>query len=146
MATERTGGCLCGAVRYRLASEPFDSGWCHCRLCQLASGSPGLVFATVPRADYVVDQGADYIDNYRSTSFGSRQFCTRCGTPLSMIVDHQPDVIDFTVATLDAPAASPPGFHIFHDEGIGWAELADTLPRFAGFRPKTPGLPSDAPP
>ena len=146
MAAERTGGCLCGAVRYRLASEPFDSGWCHCRLCQLASGSPALVFATVPRADYVVDQGADRIGDYRSTSFGSRQFCTRCGTPLSMTVDHQPDLIDFTVATLDAPAAQPPGFHIFQGEAIGWAELADTLPRFAGFRPETPGIPSDAPP
>ncbi len=146
MAAERTGGCMCGAVRYRLASEPFDTGWCHCRLCQLASGSPGLAFATVPRADYVVEQGADRIGSFASTSFGSRQFCTRCGTPLTMIVNHQPDTLDFTVPTLDEPADVAPGFHIFHGEAIGWAETADALPRFAGFRPDTAGLVPEAPP
>jgi hypothetical protein len=26
-----TGGCMCGAVRYALKSDPFDCGWCHCR-------------------------------------------------------------------------------------------------------------------
>jgi len=136
----RTGGCLCGAVRYRLASEPFDTGWCHCRLCQRASGSPGLVFSTVPADDFVVEQGADRIGLVRSSDFGRRQFCTACGTPLTMKVDHQPETIDFTVATLDHPEDMVPGFHIFHQEAIGWAETADGLPRYAGFRPDTRGL------
>ena len=35
-----TGGCMCGAVRFELKSEPFDCGWCHCRTCQLSSGAP----------------------------------------------------------------------------------------------------------
>ena len=43
-----TGGCMCGAVRYELKSEPFDCGWCHCRTCQLNSGAPAMVFASVP--------------------------------------------------------------------------------------------------
>ncbi len=42
-----------------------------------------------------------------------------------MQVDHQPDTIDFTVATLDDPDAAPPGFHIFHGSRIGWFETAD---------------------
>ena len=142
----RTGGCLCGAVRYRLASEPFDAGWCHCRLCQLSSGSPGLVFATVPCDDFVIEQGMERIGRIRSSDFGSRRFCTACGTPLTMQVDHQPDTVDFTVATLGAPDDVRPAFHIFQDEAIGWAETADTLPRHAGFRPATRGLPGDAPP
>ena len=142
MTTDMTGGCLCGAVRYRLLSEPFDTGWCHCRLCRLASGSPGLVFSTVPRRDYVVAQGADMVATYRATSFGAREFCTRCGTPLTMRVDHQPDTIDFTTATLDEPAGVAPTFHIFHAEIVGWGETADASPRHAGFRPETPGLAS----
>ena len=48
------GGCFCGAVRYRLTSTPYDTGWCHCRTCQKISGAAALVFTTVPLADYVI--------------------------------------------------------------------------------------------
>ena len=133
----RTGGCLCGAVRYRLASEPFDTGWCHCRVCQRTSGAPAMVFSTVPTGDFVIEQGGERIGRVQSTDFGFRQFCTGCGTPLTIQVDFQPETIDFTVATLDHPEDMVPGFHIFHQEAIGWAETADGLPRHAGFRPDT---------
>ena len=139
-AAGRTGGCGCGAVRYRLAGEPFDTGWCHCRICQLASGSPALVFSTVAVADYVVEHGNERIGSFRSSGFGLRCFCSGCGTPLTMQVDHQPETIDFTVATLDDPGAMAPGFHIFHAAALRWAETADALPRHAGFRPDTRGL------
>ena len=56
--TEWRGGCLCGKVRFQLAGDPFDAGWCHCRNCQLASGSPAMVFASVNEGDYVVMLGA----------------------------------------------------------------------------------------
>lgn len=134
------GGCLCGTVRYRLVSAPYDTGWCHCRLCQKASGAPALVFTTVPLADYVVEQGADAIGSIRSTDFGERRFCTRCGTPLTIHVDFQPGEIDLTVATLDDPDAVVPSFHIFYASRIGWAEAGDTLPRHDRFRPETRGL------
>jgi len=52
MTESLAGGCLCGAVRYRLASAPFDAGWCHCRTCQLNSGSPAMAFAKVPSRDF----------------------------------------------------------------------------------------------
>jgi hypothetical protein len=52
-----TGRCLCGAVRYKLESAPFDAGYCHCRICQLASGAPVMAFATIPRSDYVITSG-----------------------------------------------------------------------------------------
>lgn len=134
------GGCLCGAVRYRLASQPFDTGWCHCRICQKSSGAPAMAFTTVPVNDFIVEQGAEAVGTVRATPFGERQFCTRCGTPLSIRVDFQPATIDVTVATLDAPDGVAPGFHIFCDSAIAWAPIEDGLPRHAGFRPETRGL------
>lgn len=136
--SEWTGGCLCGAIRYRLASAPFDAGWCHCRTCQLSSGSPAMAFATVPLDDYLVEQGA--IATLASSDFGQRGFCRDCGTPLFMRVDHQPDTIDFTIATLDEPDPVVPGYHIFYGSRIGWAEAGDDLPRHDRFRPDTRGL------
>ena len=130
-----SGGCACGQVRYELKSRPYDAGWCHCRTCQLSSGSPAMVFASVPAEDLVFTQGADKIRTFKSSSFGRRTFCGKCGTPLLMKVDDQPDTVDFTVATLDEPDAVAPGFHIFHASRIAWFEPADTLPRHDRFRP-----------
>ena len=72
--TDWTGGCLCGAVRYRLASEQFDAGWCHCRTCQLNSGSPAMAFASVNAGDFCVEQGEEALGRIESSSFGHRRF------------------------------------------------------------------------
>ena len=110
----QSGGCLCGAVRYELKSDPFDCGWCHCRTCQLNSGAPAMVFASVPDGDLVWTRGADKVKSVRSSSFGHREFCSECGTPFLMRVDHQPETVDFSIATLDEPDRVVPGFHIFY--------------------------------
>ena len=134
------GGCACGTVRYRLASPPYDVGWCHCRICQRVAGSAALAFGTVPATDFVVTAGEESVGQIALTSFGERQFCSRCGTPLTIQVQYQPDEIDFTVASLDQPNRVAPGFHIFTGEAIAWAPIDDGLPRHEGFRPDTRGL------
>jgi hypothetical protein len=140
------GGCACGAVRYELASEPFDCGWCHCRTCQLNSGAPAMVFASVPASDLVWTRGADKVKSFSSSGFGHRSFCGECGTPFLMQVDHQPETVDFSVATLDEPDRVAPGFHIFWSSRIAWFEPKDALPRHARFRPDTRGLEGTEPP
>ncbi len=140
------GGCMCGAVRYELASDPFDCGWCHCRTCQLTSGSPAMPFASVPVRDLEWTRGADKVRSVASSSFGHRSFCGTCGTPFLMKVDHQPQTLDFSVATLDQPDAVAPGFHIFWSSKVAWFEPKDELPRHAKFRPDTRGLDGTEPP
>ena len=139
------GGCACGSVRYRLAAAPFDAGWCHCRTCQLNSGAPAMVFASVKAGDLVFTSGAEIVRRFKSSSFGHRLFCGNCGTPIAMQVDHQPETIDFSVATLDRPEAVPPGFHIFDGSRLGWFQTADDLPRHERFRPETRGLEAKSP-
>lgn len=136
----RHGGCLCGAVRYRLNSEPLETGWCHCRNCQKASGGPAMVATTIRAGDYVVEQGAEAIGSVRVTDFCERRFCARCGTPLTFHYDFQPETVDVTVPTLDDPGDIEPGFHIFYASRIRWAETCDDLPRHDAFRPDTRGL------
>ncbi|HEX8216519.1 MAG TPA: GFA family protein [Allosphingosinicella sp.] len=143
---ERTGGCACGAVRYELRSEPFDAGWCHCRTCQLNSGSPAMAFASVPAGDLVWTQGKDRLRRFKSSSFGHRTFCGECGTPFLMEVDHQPETTDFTIATLDDPDPIAPGFHIFWSSRLAWFDPGDTLPRHDRFRPDKRGLEGTEPP
>ncbi len=141
---EWTGGCLCGAVRYRLASEPFDAGWCHCRTCQLNSGAPAMAFASVATADWRIEQGEPR--RVKSSSFGSRLSCGTCGTPLAMRVDHQPETVDFSIATLDDMQRIALEFHIFWASKLSWFEPGDDLPRYDRFRPDTRGLERTEPP
>ena len=144
--TQLTGRCLCGAVRYRLDSAPFDCGWCHCRTCQLNSGAPAMTFASVKQGDWVVIEGEAEIRRIRSSSFAERLFCGRCGTPLAIDYDIQPETFDFSVATLDDPNIIRPAFHIFWSSKIAWFDPGDDLPRYDRFRPGTVGVEGTEPP
>ena len=137
---------MCGSVRFELASYPCDCGWCHCRTCRLTSGAPAMVFASVPAGHLAWTKGADAVRSVASSSFGHRSFCGNCGTPFLMEVDHQPETVDFSVATLDDPEAIAPGFHIFWGSRIGWFDPGDDLPRHDMFRPDTRGLVGTQPP
>src|SRR5437773_5887190 len=43
MSAALEGGCACGAVRYRLASEPLFVHCCHCLNCQRQTGSAFVI-------------------------------------------------------------------------------------------------------
>ena len=43
MSATREGGCACGEVRYRLASEPLVVHCCHCLNCQRQTGSAFVI-------------------------------------------------------------------------------------------------------
>ena len=51
------GGCLCGAVRYRISAEPIDAGYCHCRMCQRSTGAPVVSWLTMSERGLRLDQG-----------------------------------------------------------------------------------------
>lgn len=135
MDQNRSGGCLCGAIRYRLRSEPSDAGYCHCRMCQLASGAPVMAFASVPREDFSIERGDPV--RRRSSDIGERWFCGECGTALAMSVSYQPDSIDFAIPTLDEPVEVPPTYHIWRESRIGWFDTNDSLPRHDRARRET---------
>ena len=135
-----TGGCTCGAVRFKLDAVPYDTGWCHCRVCQHVSGSAGMVFTTVPRKAFQIEKGAERLGHFKSTAFGERGFCLDCGAPLTIHVDHQANEIDIAAGSLDDPDAVTPEFHVYVDEAPRWASIEDGLPQFAALRPFTRGL------
>ncbi len=105
-----------------------------------------MVFASVPAGDLVWTRGGDKVKSFKSTNFGHRSFCGECGTPFLMEVDHQPETVDFSVATLDSPGRVAPGFHIVWASRIPWFEPKDALERHAKFRPDTRGLEGTEPP
>jgi hypothetical protein len=121
------GGCLCGAVRFRVSAAPGEVSHCHCTLCRRASGAPVVTWATVPSAAFSLVQGTPR--EFRATPSARRTFCSGCGTPLTFQADATPELIDVTVVSLDRPEAVPPTEHVWSTRRLPWLALDDDLPR-----------------
>jgi hypothetical protein len=122
------GGCLCGAIRYRVEGEPLGSGICHCRTCRKIASAPSLPFVTFAANALIFNQGTP--SEYRSSPNVMRQFCGRCGSPLTYRNDNEPGSIDVMTCSLDEPEAFPPSHHIWISEKLPWDHVADGLPAF----------------
>jgi len=99
---ELSGGCQCGAVRYRADGVLDEAGVCHCRMCQKASGNFGMAFFSAPELTFT--RGTP--GTFESSPGIHRGFCQNCGSPLFMQVEGKP--YDMTVGSLDHPDDLPP--------------------------------------
>lgn len=76
----RTGGCLCGAVRFTARLEGTKFGACHCEMCRRWTGS-ALLGISVPEVN--VDwQGAEHIAKRKTSAWAERAWCRNCGSGL----------------------------------------------------------------
>lgn len=130
------GGCQCGAVRYRIAGQPFHLTLCHCTICRRVSGAPAVAWFSVPTADFKILQGSP--QRYRSSETATRSFCPNCGTQLTFRADDSPE-IDVTTCSLDSPEALPPEDQTFVRSRLHWVQTVDRVPEHDGARP--PGAP-----
>ena len=83
-----TGGCQCGAIRYRIEAPLGPAGLCYCRMCQKAFGSIGAPLVSVPHAQFRWTRGTPA--TWRSSPIVERGFCRDCGTPLFMLEEDHP--------------------------------------------------------
>ena len=132
-----TGGCLCGAVRYRIEGAPRSTSLCHCRSCRLATGGPSLAWAIFfEEAKVSFERGAPAI--YESSPGVERGFCARCGTSLTYRRANRPGLFDVTTASLDDPEIFPPTKEIWVEERLSWVAPNPSLPQFAQFSTGAP--------
>lgn len=130
----QTGGCLCGAVRYRLAIAPREVWFCHCGQCRKAQGSAFAASVPVPRSGFSLLRGAELLKAYRSSPQKARWFCRECGSPIYSEVDDG-NVLRLRAGTLDEPVVLEPAGHIFVADKAAWEELHDDLPKFDAREP-----------
>jgi hypothetical protein len=120
-----TGGCQCGAVRYRLIAEPTGVNICHCRMCQKASGGPFMAFGGVRLSEFVIISGA--ITTFSSSDIAERGFCAQCGTPLTYR-GLGSDRVSVTVGSLDDPGAVEPATQLGVESRVSWLVHSLSLP------------------
>ncbi|MCP5367093.1 MAG: GFA family protein [Hyphomicrobiales bacterium] len=121
-----TGGCLCGAVRYRVTGPLRPVIACHCDQCRRTSGH--FVAATAARlGDFALteDRGLTW---FRSSDWAQRGFCATCGSSLFYRGDGL-DRVSIHAGTLDKPTGLRLAAHIFAGEHGDYYDIADGLPR-----------------
>ena len=98
------GGCVCGAVRYRVSGTPAVTSACHCRYCQRRTGSAFATLAYFDEANVRIVKGEVTEYEHRSDESGRwlrTQFCPRCGTTVTIAVEARPGMRGIALGTLD---------------------------------------------
>lgn len=97
-----TGGCQCGAVRFRIAGALGEASICHCRMCQKATGGLFGPYVGAPFDAVTWTRGEP--GWFQSSNKVRRGFCRTCGTPLTY--EYGERHISFTLGALDQPRAA----------------------------------------
>ena len=111
----RTGGCLCGAVRYSVRGHPVHVVRCHCADCRKESGSAFTVYAHWPVEAFELSGEV--------ASYDGRGFCPRCGSRLldTTGVDSGGTLIEIRIGSLDeAPFELKPEDEIWVKRRESW--------------------------
>lgn len=128
------GGCSCGAVRYRLASEPLFVHCCHCLNCQRQTGS-AFVINLLVEADRVELLAGEPqpVEVPRDHGGAQRIFrCPRC--QVAVFSEYgRPEVRFVRAGTLDDPTKVVPDVHIYTRSKVSWVELPASTPAFEAY-------------
>jgi hypothetical protein len=134
MDPQPEGACACGAVRYRLLSEPLFVHCCHCLSCQRQTGSAFAInllieadqvdlFAAQPRP---VDVGRDD---------GGSQRIFRCPScQIAVFSEYgRPGLWFVRGGTLNDPRTVGPDVHIYTRSKVLWVTIPEDTPAFEAY-------------
>jgi len=137
----RTGGCLCGAVRYALDGSPDWAHHCHCSRCRRATGASFATNLFVPLEALRFTQGEAHVRSFRPPEAErfTHAFCEICGGGLPFRNPKRGRTV-VPMGSLDGDPGFTPRAHIFVGSKAPWVVVDDALPQ----HPE--GLDSTAPP
>jgi len=124
-----TGGCLCGAVRYRVTGPLRAPVACHCGQCRRQTGHFAANTATV-RTNLHLER-EEGLRWYESSPGVRRGFCATCGSTLFWDNRERP-YIGIAAGSLDAPTGLRLAAHIFTAEAGDYYPISDGLPADPG--------------
>lgn len=132
---EHTGGCLCGAVRYKLCEDENtlkNVSACHCSQCRRWSGHYWSSISG-PLSGFVLTKGENKIGWYASSKTARRGFCKNCGSALFWHghgIEACKNKMDVSCGSLDDSTGISLTRHIFCADKGKYYELHDSVKTF----------------
>jgi hypothetical protein len=95
-----TGGCHCGAVRFRVRVSTWRLVDCNCSICT----KKGFLHLIVPKGAFIEETDHGALAEYRfNTGTARHWFCKRCGIAPFYAPRSHPEGISVNARCLDAP-------------------------------------------
>lgn len=111
-----TGGCQCGAVRFR-AEKLGRPSICHCRMCQKQFGGFFSALVTVEPEQFSWTRGEPAY--FQSSINIDRGFCAKCGTPMTY---RHPGGLEMAIGAFDDRTELAPEIQVNHASRLPWVE------------------------
>jgi hypothetical protein len=127
--TELTGGCFCGAVRYRITAPLRAARSCHCSRCRKTFSGAGSAYAEVEPGSLEWLHGERALVRYESAPGWGLAFCGTCGTTLCGYAGNE--VHGVTLGTVDGDPGIQIQAHIFVGSKAVWDHIGGTAPQYA---------------
>jgi len=128
----RSGGCLCGSVRYEIRGPLRNIINCHCSKCRRFHGHTGAY--TSVRREHLVLIRQTGLKWYRSetdeTPNVHRGFCMECGSSLFWDPRGSGTNIAVAAGSLDGPTGLKTLGHVWVVQKADYYEITDGLPQF----------------
>lgn len=115
-----TGRCACGQVAFTCRIET-ETCCCSCDLCKRSSGSAFQSWVDGDRASLKV---TGRVDSWHSSDHATRHFCPACGSTLFLFEQGEPDVVEVSAGTIDAPDGILGARHAYAHRRPGWSGQA----------------------
>jgi len=123
MTTTLSGGCHCGAVRFRVVVRTFEAIDCNCSMCT----KKGFLHLIVPPEDFELVSGKDAQTTYTfGTHTAKHHFCKTCGIHAFYEPRSHPGHFDVNVRCLDDTGAVL-RFTVTPFDGRHWEDNVDEI-------------------
>jgi len=123
---KRTGGCLCGAVRFAVTGPVRRVVYCHCSQCRRQTGH--FVAATACDDGQLQLEGGGNLSWYAASGDAKRGFCRTCGS-LLFWKGNGSKTTSIMAGAFDLPSGLTESGHIYVADKGDYYEITDGLPQ-----------------
>ena len=129
-----TGNCFCGLIVYEAELDGSGVGICHCRDCQIFSGSAFRTSGIVSQQNFKFTKGSPkHFDKVADSGAVRRMaFCGECGTHLCSLPSEEGGFVSIRVASCREFAQLKPVAEIYCSSRVPWLSGLEGAVEFEG--------------
>jgi hypothetical protein len=134
-----TGGCNCGAVRYKVTAPLLGASYCHCTRCQRRTGTASSSSAWPAAGSFRIIPGQEGLRAWTPPDGWEKWFCGHCGSAMFSRNPQNLQQIGIRMGTFDDDPGIRPQYRQFVASAAPWEPIPDDgLPRYPQWAPELP--------